>query len=180
MRVALASGLSAVVLFFFGFVWWGMLMPVLQPADVITDSTLVDKMNASLNESGLYFYPTYVEPVDANAGPMATLYFNTSAPSMPMMMGMGFVHMLVSALLASIGLSFVSRRAFMERFALVFFLGLFVAVWADLGNMIWWRYPLAWTAFHFAYDVLSWLLAGLIIASIVRPDSEPAESIEAA
>lgn len=170
MRIAIASLLAAVVLFFFGFLWWGILMPIVKPANAITDATVVEKLASSLNESNIYFYPDYAgEYSEDQTGPTAMLYFHKEMPSMGKMMGLGFAHMVLSALLVSVSLSFSGRRTFAERFAFVFFLGLFVAVWADLGNMVWWRYPLAWTGYHFAYDVLSWLLAGLVIALIVKP-----------
>ncbi|MEZ6131557.1 MAG: hypothetical protein R3C59_23045 [Planctomycetaceae bacterium] len=68
-------------------------------------------------------------------------------------------------------------HSFTGRLAFVFCLGLFCAVWADVGNMIWWRHPPLWTAFHFAYDTLSWLLAGVIIAAIIKT-GQPAETSE--
>ena len=92
------------------------------------------------------------------------------------MMGLGFAHMFLSTLLVCIALSFSPRRTFAGRLGFVFFLGLFVAVWADLGNMIWWRYPPAWTGYHFAYDARAWLLAGLVIAVILKPSVREHES----
>lgn len=168
MRIALASVVAAVALFFFGFVWWGLLMPIVRPADVITDASLVENMASSLDGSGPYFFPDYAGSDDATSGPAAILYFNRQAPAMSTVMGLGFGHMLISTLIASVFASLVSARTFATRFGVVFFLGLFVAVWADVGNMIWWRHPLPWTGFHFGYDVLSWVIGGLIIASIVK------------
>ena len=172
MRIVLASVVAAVVLFFFGFIWWGVLMPSVRPAKVITDAEFVNAMSASMPESGVYFYPDYGEHPEEPIEPWAMLYFNKTAPAMGPMMGMGFGHMLLSALLASCGLSYLAEKSFSRRFAIVCFLGLFVALWADVGNMIWWRHPIGWTVFHFAYDVLSWGIAALIIAGIVKPDAE--------
>ena len=169
MRIFVASLVTAIALFFFGFVWWGLLMPVVRPASVIADQGMIEKMTASLDESALYFYPDYAEAEGDSAGPVAILFFNREAPSMSAMMGMGIGHMFVTALLVSLFVSFVPLRSFAERLTFVVCLGLFVAVWADGGNMIWWRHPPLWTAFHFGYDALSWLLAGAIIAAIVRP-----------
>lgn len=176
MRIFVASLVTAIVLFVFGFVWWGLLMPVVRPASVIADQELVEAMSSSLNESALYFYPDYAEEPGDSSGPMAILFFNREMPSMAKMMGMGFGHMFVSALLVSLFVSYLRLRSFAGRLTFVFSLGLFVAVWADVGNMIWWRHPTLWTAFHFGYDVLSWLLAGVMIAAIVRPWPGSAES----
>ncbi len=170
MRILVASLVAAIALFFFGFLWWGLLMPAVQPASVITDQALVEKMSSSLNESAVYFYPDpAVEPGDAS-GPMAILYFNIDLPDMGKMMGMGFGHMFVTALLVTLFVASQKLSSFAARLKLVFGLGLFVALWADVGNMIWWRHPPQWTAFHVAYDVFSWLLAGAIIAAIIKPN----------
>ncbi len=169
MRVFFASLLAAIALFFCGFLWWGVLMGFVRPAEVITDQTLVGNMATALKESGLYMYPDYANAEGNATGPMAILYYDKQMPSMGTMMGMGFAHMFVSALLASVFVCLSPFHSFKSRFAAVFFLGLFVAVWADAGNMIWWRHPPLWAAFHFGYDVFSWLVAGMVIAGMVRP-----------
>ena len=144
-------------------------MPKLKPAGVIVDQTLVNQLDSSLNESGLYFHPTYEEPMEPGSGSMAIVYYTKTIPAMGNMMGMGFVQMLVSSLLASLFVSKLALSTFAHRLGVASFLGVFVAVWADVGNMIWWRHPLDWTAFHFGYDVFSWVLAGLVIAALVKP-----------
>jgi len=171
MRVLAASFVTAIALFFFGFLWWGVLMPFVRPTTVISDQTLIDNMSSSLNESAVYFYPDPATEPGESSGPMAILYFNTDMPDMGRMMGMGFAHMFVAAVLVTMLVSSRKLPSFAERFRFVFCLGLFVAWWADVGNMIWWRHPSGWTAFHFGYDVLSWLLAGAIIAAIMKPCS---------
>ncbi|MEZ6132655.1 MAG: hypothetical protein R3C59_28645 [Planctomycetaceae bacterium] len=169
MRILVASFVTAIALFFFGFLWWGMLMPIIEPTTVISDQALIDSMSSSLNESAVYFYPDPATEPGESTGPMAILYFNTDMPDMGKMLGMGFGHMFITALLVTAFVSSQKLPTFAARFGVVFFVGLLIAVWADVGNMIWWRYPPGWTAFHFGYDVLSWLLAGVIIAAIIKP-----------
>lgn len=166
MRIAIASAVSAVVLFFFGFLWWGILMPILKPADVITDTALVDQITA-LPESGVYFHPAYDKPADEGT-PMAMVYFKQSL-SMGTMMGAGLFHMFLCSALAAAVVTRLDLPEFSSRFGYVFATGVLLAIWADFGNMIWWHHPPVWTLFHFAYDVLSWTLAGLVIAAIARP-----------
>ena len=170
MRLLAAALFSAIILFFFGFLWWGVLMPILKPVGIISSNDLVTNMSEALPTSGLYMYPSYVEHDESHTGPMAILFYEKTAPFMPLMMGMGLGHMFVTALIASIFVSWLSPPTFTQRLGIVVLLGLFVAVWADVGNMIWWRHPIAWTAFHFAYDLLSWLIAGLVIAALVKPN----------
>lgn len=172
MRSLLASFVAAIAMFFTGFIWWGLLMPVVRPARVIESDALLASMNAELKDADVYFYPNYAEPADENSGPTAILHYLPGSPSMATTMGLGFLHMFGTAFLASCLLGFVALPSFSQRFVLVASLGLLVAFWADLGNMIWWWHPPMWTAFHFGYDLLSWIVAGAIIASIVKPQPE--------
>lgn len=167
MRIALASILTAVALFFFGFLWWGILMPIIKPATVLAEGDLVEAMGTALPSDGLYFYPDYAEPPES--GPVAMIFYRDAVPDMGMTMGMGFGHMLITALIVCVVVSRLNLPTFGQRMGWVAFLGLFVAVWADAGNMVWWHHPPNWVAFHAAYDLLSWCVAGLIIAAIVVP-----------
>ena len=176
MRIVIASLLSAIVLFFFGFLWFGILMPTVKPAGVITDATVVEKLGSSLTESNVYFHPDYTDHSEEHSGPVTMMFYATEARAMGMTMGLGFAHMFLTTLLVCIFLSSSPRHTFAGRLAFVFFLGLFVAVWADLGNMVWWHHPPMWTGYHFAYDALSWLLAGLVIALILKPTALEHES----
>ena len=170
MRIVVSAVVTAIVLFFIGFLWWGILMPIVRPAKVISNPAVVDSMSDGLSESGIYFHPDYGDPeAHTGGGPMVIAYFFTDQPNMGQMMGGGFVHMLVTAFLASWIVRKLNRPTFGSRFAIVFTLGLFAAIWADVGNMIWWRHPPMWTAFHLGYDVLSWAVAGLIIGAIIKP-----------
>ena len=169
MRIAVASFACALVLFVFGFLWWGILMGIVLPANVLNDEALVSQLDDALDESGLYIYPDYATQSEEPIKPWAILYFNKEAPEMGPMMGAGFLHMLVTAFFASLVVDKLSLPSFPNRVVAVFCLGLFVAIWADVGNAIWWRHPMPWTLFHFGYDVISWLLAGLVIASILKP-----------
>lgn len=141
-------------------------MPVLKPADVITDTALVDQIT-SLPKSGVYFHPTYDEPAEEGT-PIAMLYYAKSV-SMGKMMGAGLFHMFFCSALAAAVVTRLNLSEFSSRFGYVFAMGVLLAIWADFGNMIWWHHPPFWTIFHFAYDVVSWTLAGLIIAAIARP-----------
>ena len=169
MRVIASALVTAIALFFFGFIWWGILMPIVKPAEVITDQAVVDSMNSTFSGSGVYFYPDPATASEATSGPWAILYFDPNMPDMGSMMGMGFGHMLLTAFAATLFVRFRNLPTFADRFKFVAGLGLFVALWADIGNMIWWHHPTPWAVFHFGYDLLSWVLAGAIIAAIMKP-----------
>ncbi len=73
MQKVISALVAAVVMFFVGFLWWGLLMPIVKPPKVIADAALVEKMGTSLSESGLYFYPDYSEPIEEADSPQAFL-----------------------------------------------------------------------------------------------------------
>ncbi len=167
MRIVLASLLAAIVLFFAGFFWWGFLMIIAEPAHVLKDEALAEQIDASLAESGLYIYPDYAS--QEQGGPTALLFYNSEPAPMLAIMGAGFLHMFVTALFVSLVVSRLDIASTRGRIALVTCFGIFAAVWANGGHLIWWRHPYLWTAFHIGYDVLSWALAGIVIALIVKP-----------
>lgn len=169
MRVTIAAVASAVALFFFGFLWWGVIMPIAQPAQVLESEELVYEMDKALSEPGVYFNPSYINKPEGYEGSTALLYYLPGSPDMPKQMGIGFAHMLICSVLAAVFVSTLNSRTYLARFGVVFFLGIFAALWADIGNMIWWFHPMGWTSFHFYYDVITWAIAGFIIAAIVQP-----------
>lgn len=170
MRIVIAAAVSAVVLFFFGFLWWGVLMPVIRPASVLSDQAIVDQIMA-LPESGAYFYPDYAD-AEAAGTSMALVYFKKSI-SMGAMMGGGLLHMFFCSAIVAAVITRLNLPAFSSRFGYVFAMGLVLATWADIGNMIWWHHPPVWAGYHFAYDLISWILAGLVIATIAKPTVTP-------
>ncbi|GAB5401857.1 MAG: hypothetical protein Aurels2KO_00880 [Aureliella sp.] len=173
MRILISAVISAVALFFFGFLWWGVLMPVVRPVEVLDGQELVDQVTA-LPESGVYMYPNYLKPEpDAGDLPVAMIYFKKSV-SMGGMMGAGILHMFICSALVAALVARLNLPVFSSRFGYVFAMGLFLAIWADWGNMIWWQHPPVWAAYHFTYDLISWTIAGLIIAAIIKPT--PAEA----
>ena len=180
MRVVVAALASAIALFFFGFLWWGVSMPALQLAGVIEDQTVVDSMSSAFKESGIYFYPDPSKEPGEATGPMAILYYTAKVPEMGATMGMGFGHMLLTALGVTLFVHSMKFQTFSERFRFVCCLGVFLALWADIGNMIWWHHPTTWAIYHFGYDVLSWVVAGAIIAAILKPVSREADGSPAA
>ncbi|HBE70672.1 MAG TPA: hypothetical protein DDW52_21210 [Planctomycetaceae bacterium] len=143
-------------------------MPALRPAGVLPEDIASDQI-MSLDESGVYFYPDYSD-ADSTTSSMAVVYFKKSA-SMGAMMGGGIFHMFVCAAFAAGVVARLNLPSFSSRFGYVLAMGFLIATWADVGNMIWWHYPPVWAGFHYAYDILSWTLAGLLIAAIIKPET---------
>jgi len=73
-------------------------------------------------------------------------------------------------LLQTSGLSYARRVVFLAT------VGLAASVIADLPNWNWWGYSGAYTAANLADYTLTWLLAGLVIAKVAKPQTAAARS----
>ncbi len=84
---------------------------------------------------------------------------------------------LVSCLLAAWLLSKASSRvlsSYARKVCFVSSIGLLVAVFGDLMKFGIGGYPAATAAIVAAYDLVSWIIAGLVIAGVMRAPAEPA------
>jgi len=73
-------------------------------------------------------------------------------------------------LLQTTGLSYARRVAFLAV------AGLAASVIADLPNWNWWGYSATYTAVNLIDYTLTWLLAGLVIAKVAKPQTASASS----
>ena len=148
------------------------------------DPDVIATLKQAFPENGVYMYPW----VDTSAGdqpglqeefqrqhaegPVVQIFYHASgipASEMGTVMGYGFVHMLATALLASVLLALAEPSCcYLARVSFVFGLGLFATLWIEGANVIWWHYPTSHSVFMSAYNVVAWLLAGLVIGAIVK------------
>ena len=71
--------------------------------------------------------------------------------------------------LLAIVLATAGRRTYFGRFMLVFWLGLFVAVWAEMSDVVWFFYPLSYACLKQSYHVTSMIVVGAILAFFISP-----------
>jgi hypothetical protein len=76
--------------------------------------------------------------------------------------------LLTSMLLQTSGLSYARRVAFLA------IAGLAASVIADLPNWNWWGYSATYTVVNLIDYTLTWLLAGLVIAKVAKPQTAAA------
>jgi hypothetical protein len=171
--------LAAVVLFVWGFLVWG-LMPV-NPFIPIPDEAAVSAaLLEQLPATGHYLLPGDDSDMDAfvqrhREGPLAMITFRREGtnPMAPSVFLFGYLHMLASTLLLGLALRTAAPalRRYGARVAFVALVGLFVGVWAHLGEPIWWHQPWGFHLLSAAYDVIGLVLAGLVLARFVRPEA---------
>lgn len=170
--------LAAVVLFAWGFVFWG-LIPNAGVKMHPDEGALQQHLAESIPETGTWYLPYPSGPDDAEsmarheAGPIAFLFVRLEGrPLMPVstMIG-GFLHMLATAALIGMLLRMLSQSlpAWRDRVLFVALAGFAAAFWSDFTLPVWWHTP--WTFFIWLaiYDVVGWTLAGTVLARFVRP-----------
>ena len=190
----LGGVLGAVVLFLWGFLYWVVLSDTLLPYKHMADqAAVVEVLQENLTETGIYWFPMAQYDPDATTdekqaakeasyerhrqGPLGGVIYHKVGrePMAPSALVKGFVINFVSALLASILLcSACARKGYAKRVAFVLGLGLFIAVSVHL---IAWNYmfsPMGFTLLKIGDSVVGWLLAGLVIAAVVKPSAETA------
>lgn len=194
-RLIIASVASAIALFFWGFLYWAQIAVMISPWKTITTaengSTPIDSLKKVFPESGVYMYP-WVDASDDKRGsaeefnkqhadgPIVQVFYHAdgiSPEEMGATMGLGFIHMLASSFLCCFLLKHSNcGTTFLNRVCFVFTLGLFASVWINGADPIWWHYPISHVLFMATYNIIAWLIAGVVIAAIMKPESEASPS----
>lgn len=182
-RVILAALLSAVLMFAWGFAFWGLsgaLDKTCGPLPAELD--VLASLRNSQAPSGMYVYPPPCDSSDAEAmaeweakheeGPLLRLaYVAEGGPPMPpikWVLGLG--HYFAVALLSGslVALAGSSLPSFGRRLGFVLLLSLIAAVWTNVGDVLWWRHSVAYCLGNMAYELVAGLLMGLVIAAMVK------------
>ena len=162
---ALGSILAAVVMFALGFVFYALLGTTLMfdPLSADVASSVQSALGGTLPATGSYMIPADEEAF--MEGPAAVVHYVAAggAPTMPMAIGMGFVHFLLSALLIAYGLRAMGGD-FARRARVVVWLGLAASAFIHLGDPI--SYGVSWRTplFEFVADAVIFIAGGLVLA----------------
>lgn len=177
-RVALGSLLAAIVVFFWGFVYWTLLPFPKQLIHPIADeASFTQILNERLPESGVYNLPDQRASSASeynqrfSSGPVALVVFRKAGADPTSIFVGGFLHMLVSALLMGVLLRMASPAlgSYSSRVGFVILAGFAGAVFSDLRDAIWFLQPWGYHVLQLMYDATSWVWTGLILARFVRP-----------
>ena len=182
-RILLAGVLGGIVIFVWGAVshmvlgtdeWWLRQIP--------NEEALMGVMKASLTEPGMYFFPGMDmshKPSEAEeaawterykVGPTGLLVYHPqgSEPMTPVMLGIELASNIAGALigafiLAQIAGGFGSRLLVSTMLGFVSWVNISVSYWN------WYGFSLTFTAAEALDQTAGWLLAGLVMALIVKP-----------
>lgn len=92
---------------------------------------------------------------------------------MQVTMGLGFVHMLVSASLLGLLMQtlLTSTPSYLDRWKLAIAVGVVASVTAHLGSPIWWHYPWYHALLGAAYDLGTFAIGGAVLALFIKPEN---------
>jgi|GEM_PF-355027 len=188
VRVLVGAVVSAVALMLWGFMFWVVLSAPGGATRALPDEpALMQTLREHLPASGTYYFPLPPSPTPSRddraaveafrqrelAGPIGMIHFRREGadPLSPFVYVERGLHAFVSSLIAALLLvvALPELEGFVQRTAFVFGLGVFAAVAVRFSEPIWWHLP--WRHFvHGAiYDSVSWLIAGVVLAAIVKP-----------
>jgi hypothetical protein len=187
MARIVAGGVAAgVVLFFWGFVAH-MLLPLgeLGMQSIPTEEDLAAAITKDVREPGLYVLPgrdmsksQSAEEMEAQMAKVAkgpygfmVLYPNGRDVSLGKRLPIELGTNVVCALLAAIVVSQL-RPGLAVRTACVTVVGLLASLMTLVPYWNWYGYPTNFTVAQIVEHTVGWFLAGLVLASIVRPSTE--------
>jgi hypothetical protein len=186
-KLVTGSFLAAVAMFIFGAIYWTSPMSGLGIHDVADDLVAQAILAETFPETGVYWVPgmsLYAENPEQFetlhiTGPVAmvNIVHSPGAPMAPATFVYGFLHNLVACLLIGLLLSKAAPAlaTYGARVGFVLLAGVTTAFFVEIASVIWWRMPLLNQLVSALYDVLAWLLAGLILARfVVAPGSKTA------
>ncbi len=175
-RALLGIAISSIVLYMFGFLWWGGALPYAtaiwkQPAEQDTARAALRK---HFPDNGVYFVPGFnddqaaAEKLTAE-GPVALVHVlaaNGRPLLDPRIMVGGFVLNVAAIVLMTLLLQRAAPALprYSQRVGFTALAGLTAALLMDGGDVVWWQIDALWKLYMGAYHLLFWTIAGLILA----------------
>ncbi len=183
-RVLLGGILGGILVFNWGYVAH-MVLPLGEMAchQIPDEAAVISTVRTTIKEPGFYLFPgieTSKHPSEsemqawqekAKKGPVGVLIVRPQGGEgmTPLTLGTEFGTNIVSALLAALVLSQVRAGAsYWTRVGLVTLMGLFAFVTVIVPYWNWYSFPADFVTSEVIEHTVGWLLAGLVMAAIVR------------
>jgi hypothetical protein len=189
-KILLGGVVAGVVIFFWGFVAH-MLLPLGEMGlqAIPNEEALTAAMKNDVREPGLYFVPgrdmgksqsqeemqAHMEKIVKGPYGFLVIYPNGRDASLSKRLPIEFGTNVLCALLAAILVSQL-RPGFIVRVACVTLVGILASTMTLVPYWNWYGFPTDFTLAQIAENTVGWLLAGLVLASIVRPTSKTTAS----
>lgn len=190
-RLATGIVIAAVVLYFFGFLWWGGLIPYQSHIweQAVDEERASQFLREQFPRNGTYHVPGISESSEETAqrfesGPVAFVHI-LAVDGRPMIdpeiMAMGFLNNLVVIVLIAVLLRHVApaMHSYWHSVQFVTLMGLTAVILLDFGMAVWWEISWSWQCYQALYDLLFFIIAGMILTPFVNVPAETATTAAA-
>ena len=191
MKRLITGGIvGGITLFVWGFVSWVVLTwhfdTVRHDSSVMA---VVEDIEDNLQETGVYYFPpmTTMRPDETEMeaytelhknSPSGMIFYNAEHldPMSPSRLFVGFLVDVGAALFATLLLivALPSLPKYWGRVVYVAALGVFAIFAIRMVDGVFFNLPIRWTVNQTLDTAISWMLVGLVLAAIVRPERETA------
>lgn len=175
-QIFLGSFLAALAMFIWGFLFWAT--PISSGAFQETSNyeEIGEALRDVLPQDGSYHVPWYGAGDEEmmrlhEAGPLATIHFRSAGAPMgsPGVMIWGFVHMFITALMLAmlLRMALPALSTYGQRVGLIVLAGVVASFWTEISAPIWWYHPWSFALTNMFYSIISFALAGLVLARFI-------------
>jgi hypothetical protein len=185
LRILLAAVLAAVLMFLWGFLFWGVMnigASMMQPLPAAAELDLLAVLRNVQAPSGMYLYPMPPSEGDAEAqqlfasqhleGPrlQLALVAEGGQPMPASQLALGWGHNFLIALLAGCLLALAGRGlpCFGTRLLAVLLVVLVAGLWGNGADWIWWFHSGTYCLGNAAYQLGGGLLMAVVLAALVK------------
>jgi len=182
-RTALGVIIASIVLFLWGFIYWGSGAYRTMVWKQSTDDVAAGKaLLEYFPQNGTYYVPGSEKDLKTvetrfESGPVAFVHM-LSINGRPMVdvsiMIKGFILNLVVIVLLAVLLRQVCAALprYIDRVKFVALAGLTAAIFIDCGGAVWWQIDWSWKLYQAFYSFSAWLLIGLVLARFIEPETK--------
>ena len=185
MKKSIIGGIvGGVILFIWSFLAW-VIMPLHEPTlhQITNEDAAISALQSHLDKRAVYVFPknpgmaadkaaseAWTEKV--KRGPSGLIVYEPSGTN-PMMPGQMLIGLILDILAAWVACWFLARSIalnapYIARVAYCGMFGIFVSVFSHLMAWNWMGFPVDYTSAMIIDSMLSWVLAGLGIAAVVK------------
>ena len=191
-KVIIGGVIGGIILYFWGFVSWVILPWHEMTVEKFRDEELVSQIiKENAPKDGVYFIPSMIDKAHLSVqqkeeaqnkqkeamekGPFVYAQIKTAGMHSTSVSGhlLGILTYVVGAFLASALLVQAPDLHYFGRLFFVIIVGLLIGIMAGIPNVLWFGAPFKYyTVVMIADSLISWCLAGLALAAIVKPSHE--------
>ena len=162
-------GLTAVVLFIFGFLYWGISpLPYTALNSTADQEAALGDIKRLFPDTGAYLVPSADNMELLTKGSQAVVYVDHEVPASqpdPQAMALGLVHNVLMALVVFLLLR--HQEGMSQHLRTGALVGLAAVVVIEGSDTLWWHYPLSWKIHSIVYHFLCFVLAAALLSKFV-------------